>query len=129
RRCLVIADGFYEWRRDGKAKTPHLIRLRSNEPFALAGIWTFDRSSPDKIPTCAILTCGPNELMARIHDRMPVILSPQAQQRWLDRITHPGELCDLLMPYPAVEMDAYAVSPAVNSAARDLPTCIAPAEG
>jgi putative SOS response-associated peptidase YedK len=74
-RCLVVADGFYEWRKDGRRKTPFFIRLRSGRPFGLAGIWSMQHSEKGtRLATCAIATCPPNGLMATIHDRMPVIL-------------------------------------------------------
>jgi putative SOS response-associated peptidase YedK len=76
-RCLVVADGFYEWRKDGRTKTPFFVRLRSDRPFGFAGIWSLRRSEVgSRSATCAIVTCPPNELMATIHNRMPVILSP-----------------------------------------------------
>jgi putative SOS response-associated peptidase YedK len=81
RRCLVVADGFYEWRREGrKKKTPFFVRLRSGRPFGFAGLWTwFGTSVGQRMPTCAIVTCPPNEMMARFHDRMPVILPATAR--------------------------------------------------
>jgi putative SOS response-associated peptidase YedK len=92
-RCLVVADGFYEWRKDGRRKTPFFIRLRSSRPFAFAGIWSLRRSEVgSRSATCAIVTCPPNELMAAIHDRMPVILSPGARDRWLDPTAGEAEL-------------------------------------
>jgi putative SOS response-associated peptidase YedK len=92
-RCLVVADGFYEWRKDGRRKTPFFIRLRSIRPFAFAGIWSLRRSEVGtSSATCAIVTCPPNELMATIHNRMPVILPPGARDRWLDPTADEAEL-------------------------------------
>ncbi len=115
RRCLVPADGFYEWKKTPgvKAKTPMHIRLRSGALFAFAGLWETWRS-PDGsvIPSCTLITTQPNELMAGIHDRMPVILKPADYQAWLDPAERDaGELAALLQPYPAAEMEARPVAP------------------
>jgi len=131
RRCLVPADGFYEWKRAGKQKQPYCIRMRDDRPFAFAGLW--ERwEHPDGAPleTCTILTCEPNEMMAGIHDRMPVILPAAAYQQWLD----PGEqeaprLKSLLRPCPTEEMRAFQVSTRVNSPANDDPACLERAPG
>jgi putative SOS response-associated peptidase YedK len=126
RRCLIPADGFYEWRRvtDGSsaAKQPYLIHRLDGAPLALAGIW-----SPWKQPangewlrSCAIVTTTPNPLMARLHDRMPVILSESAWERWLDPdLDDVAELRGLLGPSPADELEAYPVSTLVNSVRND----------
>ena len=131
RRCLIPADGFYEWKKTPgqKTKIPMYIRLKSGKPFALAGLWE-DWNSPDgsNILSCTILTTEPNELVGEIHNRMPVMLPPAAYDLWLT----PGEadarqLKALLKPYPASEMDAYAVSTLVNNPVNDQPACITPA--
>ena len=123
RRCLVVADGFYEWRRDaGGKKTPYYFRLRSGRPFAFAGIWS--RGDAAATPATAILTCPPNEVVASVHDRMPVILVDEACDRWLARADS-----DVLRPFPATSMESYAVSPLVNSAGNDSPDCVRAAEG
>jgi putative SOS response-associated peptidase YedK len=128
RRCLVLADGFFEWKRIGKERTPMYARLRSRRPFAFAGLWEgWLAPTGELIRTCAIITTTPNELLAPVHDRMPVILRPEARAAWLDpalRDTEP--LDDLLAPYPAAEMELYPVSSDVNSPANDHPRCIAP---
>src|SRR5687768_6935643 len=103
RRCLVPADGFYEWRKeaDGKTKTPMYIRLRDKKPFAFAGLWEVWRS-PDgtSVPSCTLITTSANNLVEGIHDRMPVIIPPEAYERWLDpKERDAGELKDLLKPY------------------------------
>lgn len=125
RRCLVLADGFYEWRRDGTTRTPYFVFLRSRQPFAFAGIWERWRSPGGvSLATCAIITCPPNALVAPIHDRMPVILPPAAHDQWLD-----PELEDprpLLRPYPETEMDVHPVSNLVNAPRNDSPECIRP---
>lgn len=127
RRCLVIADGFYEWQQREGRKIPHLIRLRSHEPFALAGIWRMHEADGRRIPTCAILTCQPNATMAAIHDRMPVILPREARDLWLDREAGPGNLQDLLVPCLDSLLELYPVSSLVNSPRNDVAECLAPA--
>jgi putative SOS response-associated peptidase YedK len=93
-RCLVVADGFYEWRKnDGRTRTPFFIRLKSGRPFGFAGIWSLKRGDKgSRLATCAIATCPPNELMAKIHDRMPVILPAGVRDRWLDPTADDAEL-------------------------------------
>lgn len=130
RRCLVLADGFYEWRAESgsRDKTPMYLRLASGEPFAFAGLWEAWRSDDTPVHSCTIITTAPNELVAPIHNRMPVILPPASYTRWLDPAeVQSGSLQDLLVPYPADEMVAYAVSRYVNSPANDDPECIKPA--
>jgi putative SOS response-associated peptidase YedK len=128
RRCLIPADGFYEWQRQGARKQPYYVRLSSGEPFAFAGLW--DRWTPaegDSIETCTILTTSANEVVAPLHDRMPVIVPTAAYGLWLDRAMRDAErLRPLLTPYPAAEMTAYPVSLLVNNPRNDTPDCIAP---
>ena len=128
RRCLVLSDGFYEWKKVNGAKTPMFIHLTSGDPFAFAGLW--ERwHSPDgsAIFSCTIITTEPNELLADIHNRMPVILPPAAYEDWLDPAERsPDQLNDLLRPFPAADMTAYPVSTLVNSPANDRPECVAP---
>ncbi len=130
RRCLVAADGFYEWRKEGRVRTPMRFTLRSGEPFAFAGLW--DRwLRPDGTPlySFTIVTTSPNSLVEPVHNRMPVILRPEDEARWLDpAITDSAALSPLLKPYPAEMMDGYCVSRAVNSPVNDSPECIAPDE-
>jgi putative SOS response-associated peptidase YedK len=131
RRCLVLADGFYEWKKepDRKAKIPIYVRMRSGEPFAFAGLWEVWRG-PDGVPvnSCAIITTGPNALLEPIHPRMPVILPRESYQQWLEPDEQPpARLATLLKPYPAAEMTAYPVSTLVNSPRNNSPACIAPA--
>jgi putative SOS response-associated peptidase YedK len=128
RRCLILADGFYEWRREGRQKTPMYIRLRSGEPFAFAGIWEHWQG-PDGTPlsTCAILTTAANALMQPIHQRMPVMLDRAAESLWLDgEVTEPQALLPVLAPFASEAMEAYEVSSEVNSARHNSPACITP---
>jgi putative SOS response-associated peptidase YedK len=126
-RCLIPADGFYEWKRQGKEKLPYCFTLADEAVFAFAGIWDQWRSPQGPvITTCSILTTTPNRLMQDIHDRMPVILERAAYDLWLD----PGlqkvkELQPLLKPYPAEVMRRYRVSQRVNQVKNDDPECAA----
>ncbi len=129
RRCLVLADGFYEWKHERSRKVPMRIHLRGNEPFAFAGLYeTWKSPTGEVILSCTIITTTPNELMATIHNRMPVILSPDTESLWLDQsLDDPLFLQQLLSPYLTEAMDAYQVSSLVNSPRFDTPDCIAPA--
>lgn len=128
RRCLVPASGFYEWQKTGGAKRPHFIRLKSGRPFALAGLWEVWDKGPEPLFSFTILTTEPNELVARLHDRMPVILPAEAWPRWLDPAPgDPRALRALLGPYPADQLQAYPVSSRVNSPAHEGPELIEPA--
>jgi putative SOS response-associated peptidase YedK len=129
RRCLVIADGFYEWKKlDSKRKQPYLFQLTSGKPFAFAGLW--ERwSSPDGQVTesCAVLTTDSNELLRSVHDRMPVILKPDDHAVWLDPEVRSSEsLQSMLQPYPSDEMTGRPVSSRVNKADHEGPDCIEP---
>jgi len=127
RRCLVPVDGFYEWRRDGKARHPLWIRDPEGRPLALAGLWT-GRPIPDSdewLRTFTIVTTRPTDYMAAIHDRMPVIITPDNWAAWLDRTPRdPGELLAMLQPNEAIELDAQPVSPLVNNVRNDGPALI-----
>jgi putative SOS response-associated peptidase YedK len=126
RRCLVVADGFYEWQNAGGFKRPVYIRLKSGKPFGFAGLYEVWKSPEgEPITTCTIITTEANELMRPIHERMPVIISKQDEDRWLDLTTedHIG-LLKLLKPYPAEEMEAYPVSKRVNSPKNNSAACI-----
>ncbi len=128
RRCLILANGFYEWQRQDHRKQPYYIRLRDDRPFAFAGLW--ERWVPEDgqpLDSCAILTTAANTLMKPLHLRMPVILSSADAEVWLDPGVHdPDRVQPLLRPYPAEEMVAYPVGPLVNDPAHDSPECIAP---
>jgi putative SOS response-associated peptidase YedK len=130
-RCLVAADGFYEWQRSGRTKQPYFIHLRDDHPFAFAGLWeAWEDPDHAMLETCTLLTTGPNELIRPIHDRMPAILSPDAYGPWLDpAVQDARQLATLLRPYPSDQMEAYAVSSFVNSPANEGPRCIERAEG
>ena len=127
RRCLVLADGFYEWQKTGGSKRPMRVVLRTGEPFAFAGLWSVWRDpNGNRIPSCAIITTSANELLRPVHDRMPVILPREMEDFWLDEgIDDPDALGSVLNPYPDGEMETYEVSRLVNSAANDGPEVIA----
>jgi putative SOS response-associated peptidase YedK len=131
KRCVIPADGFYEWKAvlGAKTRVPHYIRLASAKPFGLAGLWSEWRSADgSEVRTCSIVTTAPNGLLAPIHNRMPVILGREARAAWLNPSpTAPGQLEHLLVPYPAEEMVAFPVSTRVNSPANDDAGCIRPA--
>ena len=129
RRCLIAADGFYEWRKLERTKQPYFIALKGREPFAFAGIWEHWARGDQSIDSCAILVTEANELTKGIHDRMPVILAPEAYDPWMDRsLTNPEPLKALLKPYPPERMVAYPVSTAVNDPKNDDPELIVRAE-
>lgn len=129
RRCLVLADGFYEWETVGKMKQPYFIHMRDNRPFAFAAIWERWSKQGLTIESCCLITTEPNELMATFHDRMPVILSPEDYDQWLDpEFNDTEQIQQLLTSYPAEEMEAYEVSKVVNSASNELPECVEPLE-
>ena len=126
-RCLVIADGFYEWKKlDSKTKQPYFIRMKDDRPFAFAGLAAhWDKAG--EINSATIITTDANRLMAPIHDRMPVILPKESIQLWLDpEFQDKQELQSLLKPYPEEEMIATAVSTLVNSPKNEDPCCINP---
>jgi putative SOS response-associated peptidase YedK len=127
-RCLVVADGFYEWRKDGKIKKPMYIHLRSGQPLGFAGPYnTWKSQEEEQVCTSTIITTEANELLAPIHDRMPVITPEDKFATWLE----PSEqdknaLKKLLMPYPSEELEAYEVSAKVNSVQYNAPDIIKP---
>ena len=126
RRCLVLADGFYEWQRTARGKAPMRITLKSNEPFAFAGLWEEWRGPGDSaLRTFTILTTTPNDLMAPIHKRMPVILRPEQEAAWLD-MDADQDWQRALGPFPSDLMTAYPVSARVNSPRYDDPSLIEP---
>ncbi len=128
RRCLVPVDGFYEWLRDGSKRQPMRIHDPQDRPLALAGLWTGrqDAESGEWLRTFTIITTRPNEQMAAIHDRMPMIVSPDAWARWLDpTAAEPGELRALLEPREDLVLDVYPVPPLVNSVRNNGPELLA----
>lgn len=126
RRCLILADGFYEWQEQGGKKQPFYFALQDGKPFAFAGLWEgWEKSEDEAIESCTILTTEANELMRPIHDRMPVILDPKDYDKWLDpEVQKPESLQSLLQPYQSEEMNFYPVSTKVNNAKTDSPDCI-----
>ena len=130
RRCLIPADGFYEWRKEAgkKSKTPYFVFLKSKKPFFFAGLWeSWDSPDGSNILSCTILTTQPNDLVAPIHDRMPVILPPDSYDFWLTpNELKPTDLQGMLKAYPADQMSAYQVSTIVNSPVNDSIECINP---
>jgi putative SOS response-associated peptidase YedK len=129
RRCVIPASGFYEWEKVGRDKQPWLFRRRDERPFGLAGLWE-SWAAPDgtTLETCTVITTGPNELMRPIHHRMPVMLSPDQFEPWLDpRVTDPNQLVPLLRTPPAGAMTAVAVGSRVGNIRFDDPACLTPA--
>jgi putative SOS response-associated peptidase YedK len=125
RRCLIFSEGFYEWKKEGKARIPYFIHMKGRGAFAFAGLWDIWEKGGDAIVSGTIITTDANELVMQVHDRMPAIISPDDYGEWLGR-DGTGAL-SLLKPYPAGEMDAYEVHPLVNSPANNSPDCIKPA--
>jgi putative SOS response-associated peptidase YedK len=131
RRCLVLADGYYEWKTEGKKKQPFLFEVDGGKPFALAGLWEWwkDPAKPDgpSLESCALITTDPNEVGAKVHDRMPVILDERHYDAWLDPTNDDAaKLQKLLVTFPAKRMTARAVSTVVNNARNEGEACVAP---
>jgi len=122
RRCIVPVDGFYEWRKTGGGKIPHLIRRESGAPFGFAGLWEQWKGPSETIESFSILTTEANDLMRPIHDRMPVILQTDDYEPWLDSKTTAQALHDLLRPEEDGKLVAFPISTRVNSPANDDPT-------
>jgi putative SOS response-associated peptidase YedK len=134
RRCLIPADGFYEWRASGKTKLPHWIGLRSGQPFAFAGLWSYWKPKPpqagEPVVSCAIVTTDANAAVRDLHDRMPVILPRDAEGYWLDpALDDVDALLALLTPVDAAELDVHPVSPRLNSVANDDASLLEPPQG
>jgi putative SOS response-associated peptidase YedK len=122
RRCLVPADGFYEWQKTGTGKVPHHFTLKDDSLFAFAGLWECWRNpAGEEVRSVSLITTTPNALVAPVHDRMPVILTRDREKAWLDKNTPVETLSSFLAPYPADGMKERAVSPVVNSARFDGP--------
>jgi len=123
-RCLVLADGFYEWQKTANGKQPYYIRMEDDSPFAFAGLWEGWQNGSE-IRSATIITTDANDVVAPIHNRMPVILHPEDYELWLDPDFDEKEpLTTLLKPYPAEAMEAYPVSRRVNSPSNNEPGCI-----
>jgi putative SOS response-associated peptidase YedK len=131
RRCLVVADGFYEWKKRGSGpKQPYYVHLAGGDPFAFAGLWEHWRGDGEEIESCTLLTTRPNELMKPLHDRMPVILPSAAYDLWLDpSVDDREQLEELLQPYDPEPMEAYPVSTYVNRPGNQGARCIEPLSG
>ncbi len=131
RRCLIPADGFYEWQKRGKAASqPIYVRRRDGGLFAFAGLWEEWRSPEgETLQTCTIITVEPNELVSKFHHRMAAILKPDEEAAWIDPKSNAGDLLQLLRPYSSDELEAFPVSRAVNSPSFDDAACIAPIDG
>ena len=125
RRCLIPADGFYEWQQNPRGKQPFRVMLASGELFAFAGLWDrWKDPQGEALESCCIITCPPNELTARFHDRMPVIIAPEDYETWLTG--KPAQALALLRPYPAEQMRAYPVSSRVNRTTDDTAELVDP---
>lgn len=125
RRCLIAADGFFEWKKVGKRKEPYLFELAQRGPFAFAGLWERWSDKSEAIESCTIITTTANELVRPLHDRMPVILPRESFSAWLGE-TPLDDLSSLLSPFPAQEMRVTQVNSIVNSVANDSPDCVQP---
>jgi putative SOS response-associated peptidase YedK len=133
KRCLVLADGFYEWHETvkGKPKVPYYIRLKSRKPFTFAGLWSsWTDPSGEEVLTCTIITGSSNELISAIHHRMPIILPEHVRTMWLDPGVEDVEaLLSILRPLASEEIEMFPVTRHVNSPSNDDPGCVEPADG
>ena len=125
KRCLILADCFYEWRKIGAKKIPYRILMKDERPFAFAGLWDSWQHEGRELKTCLIVTTAANPLVKPIHDRMPVILSPDKERAWLGEV-RPEGVGEFLQPYDAALMKAYEISTAINSPKNDSPAVIQP---
>ncbi|NDD28098.1 MAG: SOS response-associated peptidase [Proteobacteria bacterium] len=128
RRCLMLADGFYEWRVDGRRKRPYWFHLASGGVFAFAGLWECWKGEPEPLRTCALLTTEANATVAPVHHRMPVILDASRHAAWLDPDTSLESLMAMLVPLPGDQLVGHEVSSLVSSPRNDSPACIAPVD-
>ncbi|MDZ4659751.1 MAG: SOS response-associated peptidase [Bythopirellula sp.] len=127
KRCLIPADGFFEWEKIGKQKQPHYFGITDFQPFAFAGLWQVWKHDDARIESCAILTTHANEMVGKIHDRMPVILSPGDYDLWLNPDKQdPTELTYLYEPFASADMETYLVDPEVNNARNEGPESVKP---
>lgn len=127
KRCLLVASGFYEWQKENGGKVPFYFTLKNGDPFGFAGLWdTWKGPDGEPLHTCTLITTQPNALVAPVHDRMPVILLPEARKEWLDTDIHDEDmLLHLLTPYPSDAMAVREVSRLVNDPKRDSAELIA----
>ncbi len=129
RRCLILADGFYEWKKTKQGKQPMYIHLKKHLPFCFAGLWEKNNKLDEPIESCTVITTNANPLLSDIHDRMPVILPSQYYDLWLDpEFKDYDRLADLLQPYPGKDLMAEPVSTKVNKPVYDEPDCIKPVD-
>ena len=127
RRCLILADGFYEWQKADNGKQPFYIHMKDGSPFAFAGLWETWKNG-EELRSCAIITTDANDLMNEIHHRMPVVLHPENYGVWLDPdFDEKDPLKDFLKPFPSEEMEAYMVSRRVNKPSNNEPSVVEPA--
>jgi putative SOS response-associated peptidase YedK len=127
KRCLILSDGFYEWKKQDKEKQPYRFIMKDRLPFAFAGLWECWVKGDKPLYTCTIITTTPNELTKDVHDRMPVILPPSEYDLWLDRDVNDTEkLKSLLVPFNDQLMDVYPVSSIVNSPKNESAKCLEP---
>jgi len=126
RRCLVLADGYYEWTGTGKTRTPVFFHLTGHRPFAMAGVWDVWNGDGTTLETCAVITTDASPFAGRYHHRMPVLLSLDGAEEWLDESTRTRRAIELMAPYDDSDLECYEVSRYVNSPANDSPDCIAP---
>lgn len=125
-RCLLVADGWYEWRAEAGGKQPYFFRRADDRPFTIAGLWSAWSDEAGPHPTCAILTVAPNPLAAKVHDRMPVLVAEADRHRWLDPRTPRDEVQALCRPWAADDLVVHPVSPRMNTPRHDDPECVAP---
>ncbi len=123
-RCLIVADGYYEWRKEGGRKIPVFFHLSGHRPFTIAGLWERWRRGPQPLDTCVIITTAARGRAAEVHDRMPVIFPPEVAKRWIARESRAAEVMAMLSPYEDDDLELYDVAPAVNNPAYDMPDCI-----
>lgn len=128
RRCLVITDGYYEWKKSGKTRIPFRIRMRDDRPFVFAGLWDKWSKGDTLVESCTIITTPSAPITAHIHDRMPAILAFDDSMEWLRADAGEKTLLNLLRPYTGDELESFEVSRAVNTPANDTPECIAPVD-
>jgi len=126
RRCLVLADGYYEWNSVDKSRTPMFFHLSDHRPFAMAGVWDRWEKNGDVLDTCAVITTDANSLAAKFHHRMPVLLLLDEAEEWIDPATRTRRAVELMVPYKKADLECYEVSRFVNSPANDSPECIEP---
>ena len=123
-RCLIPADGFFEWKRTGREKRPFYFQVDDEMPFAFAGIWDTWSNRAEAVTSCAIITTAANELVGELHDRMPAILLHEFHDAWLDSKTDRAALTEMLKPFPSSMMNAHPVSSRVNSPDNDAPDLV-----